>query len=141
MRIWCLGIFLFLVATHSGYAQSDTTVTTSGLKYVVLQRGQGAYATKGAKVAVHFTGKFKDGRIFDTSSLDKKPVKLHLGRGEVIPAWEEILLLMQVGTKLMMAVPARLGYGETGLTAEDDSYKVPPNTDLVFEMELVDIKK
>lgn len=140
MRYWLLYALLFLVAT-GGYAQSaDTIVTSSGLKYVVLKRGQGATPTKSARVAVNFTGKFKNGHIFDTSALDGKPLKLRLGKGELIPAWEEILPLMQAGTQLIMLVPAALGYGPAGLLDEEDRYKVPPNTDLIFQMELVSFK-
>ncbi|MGV3589742.1 MAG: FKBP-type peptidyl-prolyl cis-trans isomerase [Adhaeribacter sp.] len=142
MRQYFTGIFFFLFLTaSSGYAQSDTTVTASGLKYVILAPGTGARPTKNAQVRVNFTGKFKDGHIFDTSALDKKPLKVRLGRGEIIPAWEEILPLMQTGTKLIMVVPAELGYGDKGLLSDEDGYKVPPGSDLIFEMELVEIKK
>ena len=134
-------LFFFFLAVNSGYAQSDTTVTASGLKYVILQQGTGARPAKNAQVRVNFTGKFKDGHIFDTSALDRKPIKVRLGRGEIIPGWEEILPLMQTGTKLVMVVPAQLGYGDKGLLSDDDGYKVPPGSDLIFEMELVEIKK
>ena len=141
MRRRLISIFLILFLTVSyTYAQSDTTVTASGLKYVILQPGKGTPPAKGAQVRVNFTGKFKDGRIFDTSALDRKPIKVRLGKGEIIPAWEEILPLMQTGTKLVMVVPAKLGYGEEGLSLDGDEYKVPPNSDLIFEMELVGIK-
>jgi FKBP-type peptidyl-prolyl cis-trans isomerase len=132
--------FIFLTATF-GYAQTDTLVTASGLKYVILQPGKGAMPVKGNQVKVNFTGKFKDGHIFDTSALDKRPLKVRLGRGDMISAWEEILPLMQTGTKLVMVVPAKLGYAEKGLLSEEDDYKIPPNTNLIFEMELVEIKK
>ncbi len=141
MLKWFWGIFFLLVTVSSVFAQTDTTVTASGLKYVVLQPGTGTKPAKNAQVKVKFTGKFKDGHIFDTSALDKKPIKVRLGRGEVIPAWEEILPLMQTGTKLVMVVPAQLGYGDKGLLSDEDGYKVPPGSDLIFEMELVEIKK
>jgi len=141
MRLWLAVVMVFLLATGRSYAQSDTTVTASGLKYIILQKGQGATPGQGAQVKVNFTGKFKDGHIFDTSALDGRPLKLRLGKGQLIPAWEEILLLMQVGTKLIMVVPGALGYGADGLLTDDDKYKVPPNTDLVFELELVSFKK
>jgi FKBP-type peptidyl-prolyl cis-trans isomerase len=141
MRIGLAGVLLFLLAISTCAAQSDTIVTASGLKYVILQPGQGPRAAKGARVAVNFTGKFKNGHIFDSSALDKRPLKLRLGKGELIPAWEEILLLMQTGTKLVMVVPAAMGYSTSGLLTDDDHYKVPPNTDLIFEMELVSFKK
>lgn len=141
MRYCLASAVFFLLATSSSFAQSDTTITASGLKYVILQRGQGASPSKGSQVKVNFTGKFRDGHIFDASALDSRPLKLRLGKGELIPAWEEILPLMQVGTKLVMVVPATLGYGATGLLTDDDHYKVPPDTDLIFEMELVSLKK
>ncbi|GEO05325.1 peptidyl-prolyl cis-trans isomerase [Adhaeribacter aerolatus] len=142
MAKWIGNIFFCLwLALSAAYAQTDTTVTASGIKYVILQQGTGAKPTKNAQVRVNFTGKFKDGHIFDTSALDKKPLKVRLGRGEIIPAWEEILSLMQTGTKLIMVVPAQLGYGDKGLLSDEDGYTVPPGSDLIFEIELVDIKK
>jgi FKBP-type peptidyl-prolyl cis-trans isomerase len=139
---WGSCLLLLLLLTRLGYAQTDTIQTASGLKYVVLQPGQGSPPAKGDKVSVKFTGKFKDGRIFDTSAMNNgKPLKLRLGRGEVIAGWEEILPLMQSGTKLVMLVPAKLAYGEKGLLSDQDDYKIPPHTDLIFEMELVEIKK
>jgi FKBP-type peptidyl-prolyl cis-trans isomerase len=142
MRSRLLSIFLILfLGVSYSYAQTDTTVTASGLKYVILQPGTGITPAQGVQVRVNFTGKFKDGHIFDTSYLDKKPIKVRLGRGEIIPAWEEILPLMQTGTKLVMVVPAKLGYADKGLLSDNDDYKVPPHTDLIFEMELVEIRK
>ena len=136
-------IFLFSSKIVLAQTGADTIRTDSGLKYVLLDTGKGAYPVKGDKVFITYTGTFKDGRIFDTSALDRGPIKLTLGRGDFIPAWEEILPKMQVGTRLILVVPAHLGYGSRGLESDDiaGEYMVPPNEDLVFEMELVKIKK
>lgn len=132
--------FFFLFSSNLAVAQSDTVRTISGLKYVLLNRGKGDLPVKGNKVFVNFTGRFKDGRIFDTSASDGKPIKLKLGKGDFIRAWEEIIPTMQVGTRLILVVPARLGYGSKGLESDiPGEYLIRPNEDLIFEMELVKI--
>jgi FKBP-type peptidyl-prolyl cis-trans isomerase len=140
MRGWTVILLLFFGPLLPVSAQSDTLRTASGLKYTIRQPGQGPLPGPNSKVLVHYVGKFPNGRIFDTSSLQQKPLKVRLGRGEVIPAWEEMLPQMPAGTKLILFVPAKLGYGARGLLSDFmGEYKVPPHTDLIFEMEMVKI--
>jgi FKBP-type peptidyl-prolyl cis-trans isomerase len=133
---------LFIGLQQIAFAQSDTIVTASGLKYVLLKEGRGKQAGKGDKVQVHYTGRFTDGRIFDTSSLDGKPIKITLGKKSVIKGWEEILLRMQKGTRLVVVIPPDLAYGSRGIPNPEipGAYIVPPDATLVFEMQLVKLK-
>ncbi|WP_437178188.1 FKBP-type peptidyl-prolyl cis-trans isomerase [Geomonas diazotrophica] len=107
--------------------------TRSGLKYLDLEPGTGRAPHQGKKVRVHYTGWLQDGTKFD-SSLDRgKPIMFTLGTGEVIKGWDEGLASMKVGGKRRLIIPAKLGYGEKGAGG-----KIPPNADLVFDVELVD---
>jgi FKBP-type peptidyl-prolyl cis-trans isomerase len=140
MRGWLILLLLLFGPLLKLSAQVDTLRTASGLRYTISQAGQGPLPGQHAKVLVHYVGKFGDGRIFDASSLQKKPLKVRLGRGEVIPAWEEILPLLPAGTKLTLFVPAKLGFGSQGLDSDvANEYQVPPDTDLIFELEVVKI--
>lgn len=105
----------------------------SGLYYVPIRQGTGAQATAGRRVSVHYTGKFVDGTLFDSSYDRGKPVEFELGRGYVIAGWEEGIAKMKKGGKALLLVPSNLGYGE-------GRGEIPPYTTLVFEVELIDVK-
>ncbi|MFQ3592534.1 MAG: FKBP-type peptidyl-prolyl cis-trans isomerase [Gemmataceae bacterium] len=110
--------------------------TKSGLKYEDSKVGDGAEAKAGDTVEVHYTGWLaKDGKKFD-SSLDRgEPFSFRLGAGMVIKGWDEGVAGMKVGGKRKLLIPAELGYGARGA-----GRAIPPNADLVFEVELLKIK-
>jgi FKBP-type peptidyl-prolyl cis-trans isomerase len=111
------------------------TVTASGLKYYVLKKGTGAVAKSGDNVRVHYTGWLTDGKKFD-SSLDRgEPIEFPLGQGRVIKGWDEGVAGMKVGEKRQLQIPAALGYGDRGAGGV-----IPPNADLIFDVELVGVK-
>ncbi|GAB3229650.1 FKBP-type peptidyl-prolyl cis-trans isomerase [Hymenobacter seoulensis] len=116
--------------------------TRSGLRYAIRQPGTGAKAHPGDKVTVHYTGFLPDGHIFDASVKQGGPIKLRAGRGEVIKGWDEVLLLLSEGARARVWIPAKLGYGSKGQRDPDDEkrFLIPPNSDLVFELEVVKIK-
>ncbi len=124
----------------SGKAQ-DTLKTASGLKYVMLTKGTGKQPAKGQKVKVHYTGKFENGKVFD-SSKDAGPFKFTLGAKEVIPGWDEGFMLMHEGEKGILIVPAKLAYGTKGVPDDDHpgKYIIPPDATLTFEVELISVK-
>lgn len=109
------------------------TVKPSGLKYIITQPGTGAKPQKGNKVVVHYVGKLTNGKKFDSSLDRNKPLDFPIGVGMVIPGWDEGLLDMQKGEKRTLIIPANLGYGERG------AGPIPPNSTLVFDVELLDI--
>ena len=112
----------------------DKVVTPSGLAYIDLVLGTGVEAKAGDKVSVHYTGTFTDGRKFD-SSLDRgKPFSFKVGVGQVIKGWDEGVATMRVGGKRKLMIPSDLAYGTRGAGGA-----IPPDTDLVFEVELLDI--
>jgi FKBP-type peptidyl-prolyl cis-trans isomerase len=109
--------------------------TTSGLRYKILQKGNGKQATKGAKVSVHYKGQLLDGTVFDSSYKRKQPLDFNVGVGQVISGWDEGIQLLQVGAKARLVIPSNLGYGERGAGGV-----IPPNATLIFDVELMDVK-
>lgn len=109
--------------------------TTSGLEYIEVEAGTGAQAVAGKTVSVHYTGKFQDGKVFDSSVTRGEPIEFQLGRGNVIKGWDEGIALMKVGGKAQLIIPPALAYGERGAGGV-----IPPNATLVFDVELVDVK-
>ena len=110
-------------------------VTASGLQYKVVKEGTGAKPDSPAtKVKVHYTGKFLDGKTFDSSVERGEPTEFALN--QVIPGWAEGVQLMSVGSKYIFWIPFDLAYGERGSMP-----RIGPNQTLVFEVELLDIVK
>ena len=109
-------------------------MTASGLKYVDVTQGNGAAAQNGQMLTVHYTGTLQNGTKFDSSVDRGKPYQFRLGTGSVIKGWDEGLLGMKVGGKRKLTIPAALGYGARG------SSNIPPNSTLLFEVELLDAK-
>ncbi len=109
--------------------------TDSGLRYKIVQKGDGVKAEKEKTVSVHYKGSLPDGTVFDSSYKRNQPIDFPLGVGQVIPGWDEGIALLQVGDKARFVIPPYLGYGERGAGGV-----IPPNATLVFDVELVDVK-
>lgn len=104
--------------------------TASGLGYTVLRAAQGKQPGEGDTVLVNYIGYLKaTGAVFDQNAPAAFPV------GEVIPGFSEGLKMMQQGSVYRFCIPSGIGYGEKGAGAD-----IPPNSDLVFQVELVDLK-
>ena len=109
--------------------------TESGLRYQILQKGDGKKATKGAGVSVHYKGQLLDGTVFDSSYKRKEPIDFNVGLGQVIAGWDEGIQLLQVGDKARFVIPSNLAYGSAGAGGV-----IPPNATLIFDVELMAIK-
>ena len=109
--------------------------TESGLRYKMIQKGNGKKAENGKTVSVHYTGQLEDGKVFDSSIPRKKPIEFPLGQGNVIEGWDEGIALLQVGDKARFVIPSHLGYGSRGAGGA-----IPPNATLIFDVELMDVK-
>ena len=110
----------------------DGVVTLpSGLEYKVLKQGDGKKPDVNSKVTVNYHGTHIDGRVFDSSYQRGEPITLNLS--QTIKGWQEIVPLMNVGSKYQVYIPADLAYGERGAGT------IGPNETLVFDIELLSI--
>jgi FKBP-type peptidyl-prolyl cis-trans isomerase len=119
--------------------QDTQSESSSGLKITTIKEGTGAVAKAGDMVSVNYTGTFENGTAFD-SNVDPKfnhvsPFEFNLGAGQVIKGWDEGVVGMKVGEKRKLFIPSSLAYGERGAGSA-----IPPNANLIFEVELLAIK-
>lgn len=115
----------------------DTTLfktTPSGLQYAIISEGEGPAVEAGRVITVHYSGYLQDGTLFDSSVERDEPIQFVVGQGQVIPGWDEGMLLLKKGDKARFIIPPQLGYGEMDLE------KIPPNSTLIFDTEVIDIQ-
>jgi len=119
-------------------AQGKMSELPSGLKYTDSKVGDGAAATAGHKVSVHYTGwldnKGEKGKKFDSSVDRGEPFSFTLGGGQVIKGWDQGVAGMKVGGKRTLVIPPELGYGARGAGGV-----IPPNATLIFDVELLKV--
>jgi hypothetical protein len=111
-----------------------------GLKYIDLKVGTGATSQSGDNISVQYTGWFQsNAQVFDSSrNAGRSPLDVQIGRGQVIPGWDEGIPGMKVGGKRKLIIPSALAYGATGQTDQTTgAVIIPPNANLVFEVELL----
>jgi FKBP-type peptidyl-prolyl cis-trans isomerase len=107
-------------------------VLPSGLQYTILEEGSGASPTRTDRVVVNYRGTFVDGTQFASSYDTGQPATLEVG--QVIPGFQEGLQLMKLGSKWKLFIPPDIAYGERGRQG------VPPNSTLIYEIELLEIE-
>ena len=112
----------------------EAVPTETGLYYVVTEPGNGEKPEVGKPVTMHYTGKLLNGTVFDSSVERNQPFQFVLGVGQVIPGWDEGVQLMTKGEKGLLYIPYYLAYGER------DMGDIPPFSNLIFEVELIDFE-
>lgn len=122
-------------STKTEMTKETRMKTASGLEYIEIKEGTGATPKKGQQVIVHYTGLLKDGTKFDSSVDRGQPFVFVIGVGQVIKGWDEGVGTMKVGGKRKLIIPPQLGYGERGAGGV-----IPPNAELHFDVELLDVK-
>ncbi len=108
--------------------------TASGLRYKIIQKGDGAKAESGRNVSVHYEGSLLSGEVFDSSYKRSDPISFQLGVGQVIKGWDEGIALLQIGDKARFVIPSDLAYGSAGAGGV-----IPPDATLIFDVELMAI--
>ena len=119
------GIFSFL---------SVGAITAAELQIEDIKIGTGIVAADNDRLAVDYEGHLEDGTQFDSSYKRGEPFEFDLGQGQVIRGWDKGLRGMKVGGKRHLVIPPEMGYGS------DDHSLIPPNSTLIFEVELVDVR-
>ena len=110
----------------------NAEITGTGLRYIITKNGSGTESPKmGHPVKVHYQGQLLNGKIFDSSLVRKEPAVFNIG--QVIEGWNEALMTMKKGEKRTLIIPPELGYGEYGYPGV-----IPPNSYLIFDVELLD---
>jgi peptidylprolyl isomerase len=127
-------VAVYVVSTLRNRSKAAPEITTaSGLKYQDLKVGDGASPQMGQTVSVHYIGRLENGTEFNNSYKLGRPIDFKLGR--VIEGWNEGLQTMKVGGKRKLFIPSKLAYGPRGRPPA-----IPPNSNLIFEIELLGIK-
>lgn len=117
-------------------AQAQQSNINDNVQIETLAEGIGDEVAKvGDLVSVNYKGELEDGTVFDSSYENGEPITFPLGQNQVIAGWERGILGMKVGEKRKLVIPPSLAYGENGMGSA-----IPPNSTLIFEVELVSIK-
>ena len=129
-------VFTILLISFSCSNNGSVKKMENGLLIEDLIVGDGAEAKDYNKVVVNYTGKLEDGSVFDSSlNPGRSPFTFTLGAGSVIKGWDQGLKGMKVGGKRKLIIPPELAYGENGAGSA-----VPPNTKLIFEVDLLEVE-
>lgn len=126
-------LFMPSLPGRGGRAGAEVT-TASGLKYTDLVVGDGPSPRPGQTAVVHYTGTLTDGTKFDSSRDRGEPMSFVFKGQPMIPGWDEGVSTMKVGGRRRLVIPPALGYGST------PKGTIPPNSTLVFDIELLDVK-
>jgi len=113
----------------------EPTTTASGLQFIDIKVGSGASPQRGQTVVVNYTGWLTNGTKFDSSVDRGQPFSFVIGTGKVIKGWDEGVASMKVGGKRRLIIPPDLGYGAGG-----NPPIIPANAQLIFDVELLEIK-
>ncbi len=136
MKIFLFFLIFGLLTVLTTAQNNDTIATKSGLRYLILENGNGARAEPGKEATVDYTGYLPDGKVFDSSIKRNQPLSFTVGEGKVIKGWDEGVALMNVGAKFRFIIPSDLAYGEQG--AGD---VIPPNATLIFDVKLLEVSE
>lgn len=129
LRLLVLSLFIVL----SVQSQRDDEFNKLFSVQVLKEGDNTNFPPSGVKAKVHYTGTFADGRKFDSSVDRNQPFVFGLGQGQVIQCWDKVVQSMSKGEKVKVVCPSRFAYGERGA-----GNVIPPNTDIHFEIELLD---
>jgi len=118
-------------------AKGETKTTDGGVKYETLKEGTGPELKSGQKAELHYVGQLENGEVFDSSRTKTPPTPFAVtfGSTQLIKGWDESIPGMKVGEVRKLTIPPAMGYGKMG-----HGSTIPPNSTLIFEVELLGIK-
>jgi FKBP-type peptidyl-prolyl cis-trans isomerase FkpA len=130
------GFYVFSVNIDNNFLKGDITesIKNNMLEIETIVEGSGVESKVGDSLTVHYTGMLEDGTKFDSSVDRGTPFNFILGIGQVIEGWEKGMEGMKVGEKRKLTIQPEYAYGERGVPGV-----IPPNTTLIFEVELLEI--
>ena len=132
--IFSLTVFSSISAAQNINSAKDTITTASGLKYIILEKGNGIQADSGKEVEVNYNWYLTNGSLIGSSINTDDPYYFVLGTGKVVKGWDEGISYMHVGDHFRFIIPPQLGCGSTGY-----KYIVPPNATLIFDTYLLSV--
>lgn len=139
ISVFVVGFFFMfgqsLISVFNSNKSNTAIMQNTGLEKQDELIGIGDTAEVGNRVTVHYTGKFLDGKTFDSSVDRREPFQFVLGSGQVIKGWDEGIQGMRVGGKRILIIPPQLGYGM------QDYGPIPGGSTLVFQVELLKVEK
>ena len=131
IRLTLLAVFIFVVIG----CENKEIFMDNGLIIEDIIIGVGSTAEKYSIATVHYTGKQENGTVFDSSQrIGQDPFRFTLGVGQVIDGWDQGIIGMKVGGQRKLKIPPELGYGS------QDKGVIPPNSTLIFKVELLDVE-
>ena len=134
MLKWCKTLIVMIVfCCYSTIAQDDLDYS---LKLKNTHKGIGYLPQNGARVKVHYTGKFTSGEVFDSSETRNKPFEFIIGKGQVIECWDIAFKSLKKGQTAEIVCPSDIAYGEKG-----GGSIIPPGSTLIFDVELIDVNQ
>lgn len=128
-----LALAIAVTTSTAAIAQTEQQAP-SGLEVKVTREGSGPFPRPGQVVVAHYVGTLSDGTRFDSSRESGEPIGFTLGRGQVIKGWDEAFAKLRVGSTALLTIPPELAYGSK------QRGPIPPNSTLLFEVELLDVK-
>lgn len=115
-------------------ASQEKIRTAGGVEIQFVSRGNGFTIEKGSVIRIKYQGKLPDGKVFDSSDLIGQALPFYVGIGMSVKGWDEALMKMRTGDKAIVKIPSKMAYGKSGY-----GKLIPPNTDLTFDMEIVEL--
>lgn len=143
MLLWVLIVIVVIVGlvmvSRGNTPKEENSMNVEGVKIQVLQEGSGDVAKSGDSVSMNYTGRLESGTVFD-SNVDPQfnhpePFTFTLGAGQVIKGWDTGIVGMKVGEKRVLEIEPEFAYGEQGIGP------IPPNSTLIFEVELLSVNQ
>lgn len=131
-----------IINDYIGKNNISVSPDTAGYYLIIKEKGKGERVDSGKVITVEYEGRFLNDSVFDGTKLTGKPYQFISGAQRVIPGWERALKNLNAGDKITLLVPSKLAYGAEGIREEGSvSFLVPPNTPLIFDIDILRVEE